>query len=442
MNIATNSHTDSPAVNPMLSSPAIRIAGDARTRRVAAAVAKFVAWLDRYGETSLDFQTQYAGRYGRFAKALYYRNRVAGTMAVAPLVFCEAFVPSARRLFWTRQRFPIGDAHYAMAFVRRFAATNDQHDYRRATHFLQVLLSTAVRAQTGFGWGYPFDWVTIDGTIPARTPLITTLPYVYEAFATVFEVDRASRWSDVMRLIAEHALLDYPDHPWRGSGRTCSYSPLPGDHGGVVNASAYRAFLLARAWRDFGERRYLDAAQPNLEFVLGAQNPDGSWHYAVDGRRTFVDHYHTCFVLKALLKIDDLTGGSSCQGAIDAGLDYYVQHLFDASGLPRPFAHPPRLTVYRRELYDYAECINLLSLARRRHPGSESIQRRVVDDIVARWQRPEGAFRTRQLILGWDNVPMHRWGQSQLLRSLCGLLGGARAETGGARPSSTESATA
>ena len=33
-----------------------------------------------------------------------------------------------------------------------------------------------------------------------------------------------------------------------------------------------------------------------------------------------------------------------------------------------------------------------------------------------------GAFRSRKLIIGWDNVPMHRWAQSQLFRSLCLLL--------------------
>ena len=36
--------------------------------------------------------------------------------------------------------------------------------------------------------------------------------------------------------------------------------------------------------------------------------------------------------------------------------------------------------------------------------------------------KPDGSFRTRQLLLGWDNVPMHRWAQAQLFRSLCCLL--------------------
>ena len=44
------------------------------------------------------------------------------------------------------------------------------------------------------------------------------------------------------------------------------------------------------------------------------------------------------------------------------GTDYYLGNLFDTDGLPRPFAKAPRLTVYKRELYDCAECINLCLL--------------------------------------------------------------------------------
>jgi hypothetical protein len=43
----------------------------------------------------------------------------------------------------------------------------------------------------------------------------------------------------------------------------------------------------------------------------------------------------------------------------------------------------------------------------------------VVADLLARWQRPDGSFRSRQLLVGWDNVPMHRWAQAQVFRSLC-----------------------
>ncbi len=49
--------------------------------RIRAALHQFVGWLDRYGETSYDFQSVYAGALGRRAKALYYRNPPLGTIA-------------------------------------------------------------------------------------------------------------------------------------------------------------------------------------------------------------------------------------------------------------------------------------------------------------------------------------------------------------------------
>jgi hypothetical protein len=50
----------------------------------------------------------------------------------------------------------------------------------------------------------------------------------------------------------------------------------------------------------------------------------------------------------------------------------------------------------------------------------------VLEDVIGRWRQTDGSFRSRQLLFGWDDVPMHRWGQAQLFRSLTGLLPGRR----------------
>ena len=54
------------------------------------------------------------------------------------------------------------------------------------------------------------------------------------------------------------------------------------------------------------------------------------------------------------------------------GVEYYLTNLFDEDGLPKPFSKAPRLTVYKRELYDCAECINLCLLLRDRFPATGS----------------------------------------------------------------------
>lgn len=390
-------------------------------KEIRTSLETFIQWLNLYGETSYDHQTFFAGPVGGGAKALYYKNGMLGTLAVSPMIFFEAFMPSARKLFWQKQRFPIADAHYAMGFALLAKITDKEEYYQRAIHFLQVLKSSRSPGFKYYCWGYPFDWVTRNETISANTPFITTLPYIYEAFEYVHAIDKNEQWLEIMRSIAEHSVKDIQDFEISPGTYSCGYGPYD-DKGGVINASAYRAFLLTAAGKQFSSEQYLEIAQGNINFVIQSQQENGSWYYSIDGTRNFVDHFHTCFVLKALSKIEWLLGHNGCRKAIENGVRYYVKELFDDEGLPKPFSKAPRTTVYRRELYDYAECINLCVLLKNRFEELDKILITVLQDLLNRWQKPDGSFRSRKLLVGWDNVPMHRWAQSQVFRSLCFLL--------------------
>jgi hypothetical protein len=388
--------------------------------KVANVLDDFTEWLGHYGELSRDHQTFFAGTTGRAAKKLYYTNKLVGTAAVAPMIFLEAFFPSARRFFHHPTRFPIADAHYAMGFAFLYQATDDPSQLENAIHFLNELKKSRCHQFKDYCWGYPFDWVTRNGVLKTETPLITTTPYVYEAFLQVFKLDPRDEWKIILESIARHASVDIKDFKTSEKASSCSYTPY--DKGGVINAAAYRAFLLTSASRLFSNDNYWKIAERNLNFVLENQNPGGSWFYAVDGVRDFVDHYHTCFVMKALAKVHTLTGHAATLKALGKGVGYYLGNLFDADGLPKPFSRAPRLTVYKRELYDCAECINLCLLLRDRFPALETTLEKVVEHILEAWVKRDGSFRSRRLHMGWDNVPMHRWGQAQMFRSLAFYL--------------------
>jgi hypothetical protein len=389
---------------------------DSLPEQVANALCGFTCWLSKHGETSWDHQSFFAGPIGRRAKQLYYRNSVAGTAAVAPMILCEAFLPSARRLFHHPIRFPIADAHYAMGFAYLYETSGNSAHLEKAIHFLNELRASRCGDFQEYCWGYPFDWVWRGGVVKEQTPLITTAPYIYEAFLQVDKLDPREEWKRIAESIARHARFDIKDFKTSETASSCSYGPF--GEGGVINAAAYRAFLLTNACGVFSNDDYWSIAERNLNFVLENQNPDGSWYYAVDGARDFVDHFHTCFVLKALAKIHTLLEHEGCKEALSKGVTYYLNNLFGEDGLPKPFSKPPRLTVYKRELYDCAECINLCLLLQDRFPQLQQTLEKVVEDILKYWIKPDGSFRSRRLHLGWDNVPMHRWGQSQMFRSL------------------------
>src|SRR5262249_12114274 len=146
-----------------------------------------------------------------------------GTAAVAPMVFFEAFLPSARRLFHQPTRFPIADAHYSMGFAFLHQTTGKTEFLDRAVHFLRELEKSRCHQFEEYCWGYPFDWVTRNGTIKAQTPFITSTPYVYEAFLQVHKIDPRDEWKGVLQSIARHAATDIKDFRTSADGSSCSY---------------------------------------------------------------------------------------------------------------------------------------------------------------------------------------------------------------------------
>ena len=307
-----------------------------------------------------------------------------------------------------------------MGFAFLHETAGEPKHLEKAAHFLDELEKSRCPSYEEFCWGYPFDWVTRNGVIKAGTPLITTTPYAFEAFLQVQELQPDAGRKKIIESIVRHTCTDIKDFKTSATASTSSYTPH--DQGGVVNASAYRAFTLTSAAKFLCDNSLSAIAERNLNFVLENQNPDGSWPYAKDGVRDFVDHFHTCFVMKALAKIYRLNGDQRILAALAKGVDYYLKNLFGEDGMPRPFSKAPRLTVYKCELYDCAECINLYLLLRKDFPQLDKTLETVVAGILKNWVKPDGSFRSRKLILGWDNVPMHRWAQSQMFRALAFYL--------------------
>src|SRR5438046_3610711 len=75
-----------------------------------------------------------------------------------------------------------------MGFAFLYQTTSNPAYLEKAVHFLNVLRESRCIQFKEYCWGYPFDWVTRNGVIKKQTPLITTTPYVYEAFLQVYEI--------------------------------------------------------------------------------------------------------------------------------------------------------------------------------------------------------------------------------------------------------------
>jgi hypothetical protein len=408
---------------------------DGRTSAVElrAAIERFRSWLADSDGTSYDPYDISGTAYGRWARRLYYDKHPMGVVATAPLILMEMVCPSLRCLFVRKDQFPTADAQLALAFLNLYEADQSSNDIPsartdpfcslgKAKSLAAGLLQRSVSGYSGFCWGYPFDWQNVNGLMPKGTPHITATPYCYEVFIRLFDLTGEQQYLDVACSIATFVYTDLNDTETGPNAAAASYTPH--DHTKVVNASAYRAFVLCDAGHRFRNEAYSAKAWKNLRFILQNQQLDGSWLYAVDHPpEAFIDHFHTCFVLKNLYKLNRHLRSDEVKQAIQKGYAYYRKNLFDGLDNPKLFAIAPRVQIVRLEMYNMAEAITLGTLLRHDIPEAYELANKLAIKLIRLYQLSAGYWVTRVYLGGIKHtLPFLRWPQSQLFHALTNLL--------------------
>jgi hypothetical protein len=421
---------DSAARRPLLGSEAPPL----RVEELWGMAQRFAGWLASSGYASYDPYDIWGTGYGKFARRLYYQKHWSGAALTAPLLLMEILFPRLRPLLVKKDRYPTADAQVALAFLNLHAAelasiSAGARDGAQAGAWLAKakalaaeLLTHSVPGYKGFCWGYPFDWQNVNGLMPKGTPHITATPYCYEVFTRLFELTGEQSYLEIARSIVSFVFEDLKDTPSGKHSAASSYTP--NDRGKVVNASAYRAFVLVDAARRFDKPEYLEKARKNVNFILESQEQDGSWLYAIDNpAEAFIDHFHTCFVLKNLYKLNRYEQSREVSQAIEKGYAWYRKALFDATGSPKSYAIAPRLQIVRLEMYNVAEAISLGVLLRDDIPEAFDTAKSVFARLLRSHQLPAGYWTTRVYTGGIRHtVPFLRWPQAQLFLALTNLI--------------------
>ena len=391
-------------------------------KKLEITISKFSEWLNTTNYISYDQYDFWSTVYGKWAKKVYYDNKKIGTLFVAPIFLLELLLPSSRKLFVPKRRFPIADAHLIMGFLNLFLLKNEKHYLSEAKKIADDLLVQSISGYSGYCWGYPFDWMTNRGLWPKDLPLITSTPYAFEAFLSLYDVTKEQKYLDIAHSIAEFAYNDINETKIDDETSASSYSPI--DKSLVNNASAYNGFLHIEAYKRFGEEKFLHRGRRFINFVINNQREDGSWLYAINNPQDeFIDNFHTCFVLKNLYKANLVLKENKISNSIKNGYEFYRKELFYDKDTPKPYAHLKRINFIKIELYDYAEGINLGCLLKDEIPTSFDLSIKLANDILENFVEKIGYFTTHINFLGIKNrIPYLRWAQAQMFFALTTLL--------------------
>lgn len=376
----------------------------------------FLKWAEQVDLQSFDWWDIWGTHFGIWAKSTYLKNKFLGTPGVVLLMFPDLLIPSFRRFFIRERQFPICHAHFGLAYLNLFEVTKQQKYLEKAKSLVTLLLEMASPRAHGLGWGMKHDWMTIQGLVPSDTPCNTQTAYAYEFIEKLFDMTNSQDYLIYLESIARHVSTDFSE--WRiGDMLVCSYSIV--DKRRVVNANSYRALMLVDAGIRFHNEIYLEKGIATLRYVLSMQKEDGSWPYSED--QSFVDNYHTCFVIKNLYKLNKLVADNSLgiDEAIKKGLSYYFSKFYDKKGFPIPFAIKPRMILHQYDSYDLAESISLLAEL------NIELERLVqlIHFAKKKFQTPKGWFIFRHYFgLPVKGIPYMRYANSAMFLALTKAL--------------------
>jgi hypothetical protein len=402
--------------------PGMSLDSSERKNLLRRSIFRFDRWLEQHGYPTHDPYDIWGSPLALKARELYYKKSPLGLPAILPFVAIDFAIPSVRALITQKERYATADAQLALAFANLYELEKDPSQLGKATRLAKELLGFSVGGYRGYCWGYAFDWRHVNGVSPKNTPFITTTPYCFEAFVRLHDLTGEAEYLRWAESVAEFVAYDLKDTPFGPDSAAGSYSPF--DDSKVVNASAYRAMVLFEAGKRFSCETYSAKAEGNLRFILQSQRADGSWLYSADNpREAFIDHFHTCFVLKNLCKIYAVVPGPEVRKCIERGFSYYRRALFSENGRPKSFAVAPRFQLVQLDMYNYAEAITLGSVIAPLIPEALAMAEGLAEELCLKFQLPDGHFVTRVYKGGIRHTfPFLRWPQAQLFLALTNLL--------------------
>ena len=98
-------------------------------------------------------------------------------------------------------------------------------------------------------------------------------------------------------------------------------------------------------------------------FVKNVQNKDGSWLYAPKDDKSFIDWFHSCFVLKNIIKTNYSVKLKEADKVIELGYNFVKKSFYDErNGLYKRFAIKNKPSLVKFDLYDNSEMLGVARL--------------------------------------------------------------------------------
>jgi len=340
--------------------------------------------------------------------------------------------PTAR-LLWTQtlKRSPInlrllarvppqqnakGIALFTLAALAEYRRTRSPEAEQQTRTLLEQLVKLRIQTARGVAWGYNFDWQSRVFFAPRGTPTIVPTAFAARALNEAAEAFGDDAYLELVHGVCEFIVHELPRSVENQTEVCFGYTPAAATK--IFNASLLAAETLARTG---GDATYSALAEKAARYVVNKQQPDGSWFYGADAGQSWIDNFHTAYLLSSLKAIID--AGESAHTdefelALKRGYEYWRKSFFLADGGAK-YYHD---TLYPIDAHAAAAAIvSLLDLIDL-DPDALTLAERIASWSIQNLRDRQGFFYYQRRRFYTVRTPFMRWTQAWMLYALGRLL--------------------
>jgi hypothetical protein len=303
-----------------------------------------------------------------------------------------------------------GIALFTLAQVANHRRLKTAESEAAVRDFLDGLRSMKIDGYSGACWGYNFDWQSRNFFAPRNSP--TIVPTAFAARALI----EAGLHREA-RSVCEFIMKDLPRTVDTESEICFSYAPNTGTR--IFNASLLAAEVLASVGKQTGETKLIELADRAARYVVNNQQPDGSWSYGTDPKQSWIDNFHTAYVLFSLKRIIEVSSRKQeFQSALERGYHYWKNTFFLADGWPKYYDHD----LYPADAHAAASAIVTFLEFRELDNDTLKLAQNVATWTIQNLRDSRGFFYYQRRRFYTVRKPYMRWTQAWMLYALSRLL--------------------
>lgn len=277
----------------------------------------------------------------------------------------------------------------------------------RALTCIEELKRLRTSGYSGDCWGYDFPWESRWGKLPPFTPTVVATGIITNGLFKAYELIGIEEALSLCSSACRFVLRDL-GRTTHSDGSFC-WGYFPGDRQQVINATMKGARLCAQVDSASPDQDLRQAALLSARFAANQQRDDGAWPYAVADPRSWVDNFHTGYVLQCFSEYARHAGDDQFTSVIRKGWKYYRSHFFEDERIPRYFD----TSTYPVDITACAQSITTLSIF-----GDATTRDRVASWVIREMQKPDGSFIYQIRRTHRNRIPYVRWGVAWMFAAL------------------------